>query len=48
MDTLNLQIQFDEIGKLMRMEGRTPDEIRLFFAEEGERVAQEIEDEEAE
>ena len=45
MDTLNIQITFDEIGRQMIAEGNAPDDIRLFFEDEGDRVAQEIEDE---
>ncbi|SEQ24108.1 hypothetical protein SAMN03080615_00858 [Amphritea atlantica] len=45
MDLLSTQIVLDEIGQILKDEGKSPDDIRLFFEEEGERVATEIEDE---
>lgn len=41
-----MQILFDEIGMRLRKQGKSYDDIRDFFAEEGDRVAQELEDEE--
>ncbi len=48
MDELDIQILFDDIGQRLRKAGKTTEFIRDFFAEEGDRVAQEIEDMESE
>ena len=46
MDILDIEILFDEIGAILTAKGKSPNDIRDFFTEEGDRVAQEIEDQE--
>jgi len=47
MDILNVQVALDNLAEVLTsLLAHTPDDIREFFATEGERIAQEIENEE--
>ena len=46
MNRLDIEVLFDDIGAGLRKQGKSIDYIRELFSDEGERVAQEIEDSE--